>query len=166
MEEGWVKINRKLLDWEWFTDCKTLSVFLFLILRASYEDSSFRGTPVPRGTAVTSLPSIAKGTGLTIKEVRTAINHLKGTGELAVKTYSKFGLYTVNNYDKYQTKGSQPGSQGAVNGQSMGTIKEYKELKERKNNMAKPGTRFSNFEQRTGDLDGNVIDALGRILEE
>lgn len=45
---------------------------------------------------------IAKRTGLTIRQARTAINHLETTGEVTRSAYPKFTVFTLNNYDKFQ----------------------------------------------------------------
>lgn len=51
---------------------------------------------------ITSLQNLANETGLTIQNVKTAINHLENTGELKTKNL-KFGrLVVVVNYDLYQ----------------------------------------------------------------
>ena len=142
--DGWIKIHRKILEWEWFDDSNTFHVFMYLLLRASIQDTSFHGVRVPRGCVVSSIPSMSAATGLTEKQVRNSLNHLKRTGEVAVKRYPKFGLYTVKNDDLYQadgqsngqSNGQSKGGQGAVKGQSKGSqravLKEDKEDKEDK----------------------------------
>lgn len=142
--DGWIKLHRKILDWEWFDDSNTFHVFMYLLLRANITDSSFHGVTIPRGTVVSSIRSISVATGLTEKQVRNSLNHLKKTGEIAVKGHPKFGVYSIKNYDLYQTEGQangqstgqSKGSQGAAKGQSKGsqraTLKEEEEEKEEK----------------------------------
>ena len=99
---GFVLLFRKFREWEWYTDTKTKSVFLELLLTANFKDGNFQGTPVPRGTVVTSIHHLAAALNLSDKEVRTALKHLKSTGEISVKTTSKFSIITVQNYCLYQ----------------------------------------------------------------
>ena len=54
-----------------------------------------------RGQRVASLAKLADETGLTVKQVRTALEHLKRTGEVTHTATSKYGLFTVNHYDRY-----------------------------------------------------------------
>lgn len=113
---GFVVLYRSLLDWEWYTDANTSRLFIHLLLTVNHTSKQWQGLSVERGQRVASYAKLALETGMTIKEIRTALNHLKKTGEVAHKAYPKFGLFTIKNYDKYQTVGSQ----SAVKGQSRG----------------------------------------------
>lgn len=107
MDGNYIKINRSILDWEWYSDFNTFRLFLYLLLRANWKDGKFMGVDVPRGSLASSHPKLASGTGLTVEEVRTALKHLKSTGEVTVTTHSKFSVYTINNYCSYQDAPSQ-----------------------------------------------------------
>lgn len=99
---NFIKLSRKILDWEWYTDEHTKTLFIHCLLRANWKKGSFRGVSVKRGEFITSLQNLANETGLTIQNVKTAINHLENTGELKTKNL-KFGrLVVVVNYDLYQ----------------------------------------------------------------
>lgn len=114
---GHIKIDRRILEWEWYSDINTCRLFIHLLLKANWKDGRFQGTEVPRGSLVTSYNSLAKDTGLSVKNVRTALNHLETTGEVAVNRHPKFSVVTVQNYNVYQTDGTVTGSQVAVNRQ-------------------------------------------------
>jgi len=136
--QGFIKIHRKFLEWEWYTDTNTKLVFLHCLLMANWKDGRFRGEVIPRGSFVSSYPQIAQQTDLSIQSVRTALNHLKSTGELTVKTTSKYSVFTVVKYGLYQEDNRQTnrqatGKQQAANSQ-LTTIEEKKEKKEGKNN--------------------------------
>lgn len=136
-ENGYIRLNRGIVSWEWWDDIKTFRVFIWLLLNANWKDSRFMGHKVPRGSLVTSYPKIAAGTCLGIQSVRTAINHLKLTGELTVKSYSKFSIISINNYCRYQEDNTQDNShltdnQQATNRQLTTIEKGKKEKKEKK----------------------------------
>ena len=79
------------------------------------------------------MKALSEETGLSEKEVRTAINHLKRTNEVASTSTSKFSIFTVKNYDQYQSRGEPSGKQRASEGQAKGkqgaTIEEGKNSK-------------------------------------
>ena len=102
MGDGYIRLHRKTLEWRWFKDSNTVHVFLYCLLRANWMDGVFEGLMVKRGQLVTSLPTIAESTGLSIQNVRTALNHLRSTGEISDKAYSKYRVISVLNYEKYQ----------------------------------------------------------------
>ena len=137
IDEGYIKLHRKMLTWEWYTDTNTFRVFMHCLLMANWKDARFMGQEIPRGSFATSYPQIAKQTKLSIQNVRTAINHLKSTGELTVKTTPKFSVITVVNYCLYQddnrvSNSRLTGNQQATNRQ-LTTIEEIKEYKKEKN---------------------------------
>lgn len=119
-DKEFVKMYRKLLKWEWYTDVNTKVLFLHCLLKANWKDGSWHGYKYKRGQFITSLSALARETGLTVKQVRTALNHLIRTGEVASKNYSKFRVITVISYDEYQQMGKQTGKQGAGKGQAKG----------------------------------------------
>lgn len=136
-----IKIDRKILKWEWWSDIKTFRLFMYMLISANWKDGNFKGILIPRGSFVSSIPKLASETCLSEREVRTAIKHLKLTGELTVKTTNKFSVFTINNYCLYQDNDMQNVSQVTDNRQSndmqnvsqVTTIEEIKK-KEIKNN--------------------------------
>lgn len=110
-DNEYIKVFRKMLNWEWYTDVNTTKLFLHCLLKANWRDTKWRGIDLKRGQFVTSLPSLSKETGLSLREVRTALNHLQATGEVTGKIYPKFRVITVNSYDEFQRSDRQNGSQ-------------------------------------------------------
>lgn len=157
--ETWIKLNRNITKWGWYTDANTMRVFIHFLLKANVEDKVFLGIPIRRGELATSYPKLASELHMTNREVRTAISHLKLTGEVTVNTYSKFSHIIIENYEKYQDtpedtnknkkvkkrgdrqNGSQPLGQATGKRQSNDsqttTTKEYKNIrnKEYKENI-------------------------------
>ena len=103
-DRGFIKISRNLLNWRWYKNLVTKSVFLHLLLTANYEESELETIKIERGQVVTSYPSLSENLGITIRQARTAVEHLKSTGELTAKTYPKFQVISIVNYDLYQSK--------------------------------------------------------------
>ena len=102
MDGGFIKIDRGILDWEWYSDINTTRLFIHLILKANWKDGRFQGQEIKRGSFVTSYPKLAEETELTVNQVRTSLSKLKSTGEITVKSQSKFSVITVKNYCLYQ----------------------------------------------------------------
>lgn len=136
--EGYIKLYRRMMKWGWYTDTPTKCVFLHLLFLACYEPCYFKGVHLEPGQAVSSIRQIATDTGLTVKQVRTAINHLKETQEVAQSPYGKFSVFTVNNYNDYQCTGTDDGKQRAQEGHSEGTLSNIKKNKEVKNTPYNP----------------------------
>lgn len=99
---GYVKIFRSMLDWEWYTDTNTKVVWLHILLRANWQLQKFQGEMVYAGELITTVRSLAEETGLSQREIRTALDHLKATHELTIKTTNKFTKITVEKWRFFQ----------------------------------------------------------------
>lgn len=100
--QGFIKLYRKLLDWEWFTDPNTLSTFIYLFLSANYAPQKWHGNLIQRGQLLTNLKKIEEGTGISLQSVRTCLKRLKKSGEITIEPTNKYSIITVCNYDNYQ----------------------------------------------------------------
>ena len=108
---GFIVLHRKIENWEWYQDANTFRVFIHLLLEANYEDRRWRGIVIKRGQHVTSYEKLASELKLSVQNIRTAIKHLKSTGEVTIKATSKYTLITVANYNKYQDKENDTNNQ-------------------------------------------------------
>lgn len=94
-----------MLEWEWFGEPNTLSVFVFLLLSAKREMGTWRDILLEPGQCVTSRAKIAQSTGLSEQQVRTSLEHLKSTNEITIESTNQFTIITINNYVNYQFVG-------------------------------------------------------------
>ena len=99
---GYVKLFRKMVDWEWYGDPNTKAVFLHLLLTANYKRTRYRGVTLKPGQTVIGRKSLAETLGMSERNVRTALNRLKTTNEIATKATNKFTIVTIVNWESYQ----------------------------------------------------------------
>lgn len=119
LENGYIKLNRSITKWGWYKNSATKDLFIDLLIHANYDDCEFEGITIHRGQLATSYPTLHERLGLSIQELRTAMKHLKSTGEITTERYSKFTVVTINNYKKYQGFDDEnTNSQSTVNQQS------------------------------------------------
>lgn len=104
MAGGWKKFHSKILEWRWYTDANTFRLFFHLIMTASYEDKPWKKIIVKRGQRIASRNSLSEELHLSQKQIRTALDHLKETGEVATVWAGDYSIITILNYDKYQDK--------------------------------------------------------------
>lgn len=116
---GWIKLFRKFQEWEWYSDPNTKAVFIHCLLRANQTAGEWRGVHYDAGEFITSLPSLCKELGLTMRQARTALERLQATGELTSRTTDKTTgkripkgrIITVNNWVQYQANDTQNDTQ-------------------------------------------------------
>ena len=98
----WIKLHRKISNWEWWDDVNTAHLFIHCLLRANFEDARWHGEVVKRGSFVTGREKLSKETGLTQQQVRTSLKKLQNTGEISVKSTNKYTVINICNYNDYQ----------------------------------------------------------------
>ncbi|MES0445034.1 MAG: hypothetical protein ABUJ92_00675 [Desulfobacterales bacterium] len=113
MDSGFIKIHRKLTEWEWYQCTNTKLVFLHLLLTANYKPSRFRGCDIPAGSVVTGRTALSEAVGISEQQLRTALAKLKSTGELTSKATNKFTIYYIVKWAEYQV--DQPAKQHTDN---------------------------------------------------
>lgn len=100
--KGWIKLYKKLLNWEWFGDSNVVHIFIYLLLSANYDKNQWRGVEVGRGQLIVSLNGISAVTGLSHQQIRTALAKLERSGEINKESNKLYTLITVLNYEDYQ----------------------------------------------------------------
>ena len=145
---GFIKLYRQILKWEWYTNVNTRVVFFHLLLTVNWKDATWKGIEIKRGQRLTSIAKLSEEVGLkSEKKVRVALEHLKATGEIAVETSKSYTLITVNNYEQYQSKdadeyGDEEEAETPVfptlpeNGEKKGKQKGKQEAQKRANKRA------------------------------
>jgi hypothetical protein len=103
---GWVRLDRSILNTDIWEDPKLFRLFSLLLLWANVLETTvkFKGKPmtIPPGTIVTGYRQLADATGLSFWAVRDRSRYLAERGNLVVKTDRKGLIITICNWDKYQ----------------------------------------------------------------
>nr|DAH05003.1 MAG TPA: replisome organizer [Caudoviricetes sp.] len=156
MDNTFIKLSRKIQSWRWYQDANTMRVFVHILLNANVYDHDFENITVKRGQWVTSVNKISEQLNISTRSIRTALNHLKSTNEVAIKTTPKYSIITVKNYNQYQkvTKCSTINRQ-TDDKQVTNDRQQYKKGKERKRREERDVPSFSEVEQfaRTENLN-------------
>jgi hypothetical protein len=123
---GWIKIHRQILDWEWYSDNNAFRVFMHLILKANHKEKRYKGIELNCGSVITSRDILSLETGLSVQQIRTALDKLKSTNEITIETSSKGTIIQVVNYAKYQLSTNESTNEQPTNNQQVTTNKNEK----------------------------------------
>lgn len=117
--QGFIKLHRKILNWEWYSDSYMVHLFIHLLFTANHKDGKWRGIEIKRGQLITGRHSLCKSTGISPQSVRTCLIRLKSTNEIAIQTTNRYSIITLCNYELYQKKQptKQPTKQQTINNQ-------------------------------------------------
>ncbi len=135
---GWIKLHRKMLEWEWYDDINVCRLWMHLLLKANHKDNRWKGVDVKAGQLITGRLSLSDETGLTQQQVRTALKKLKSTGEVTSKIYSKFSLITITSWAEYQQDNQHSNQQVTSNQPASNHKQECKEYKNGKKETLSP----------------------------
>jgi hypothetical protein len=109
--DGWIKLHRKFVDWEWFSKPEMVKLFLYLLLSVNYEEKKWQGETILPGQIITSYERLSAETNLSVQTIRTCINRLKSTNEITTKSTSHYTIITICNYEFYQTGSEESNKQ-------------------------------------------------------
>lgn len=139
---GWIKLHRSLLEWEWYDDHNARMLLIHLLVSVNYEEKKWKGVTIKPGSMAFSWKTLAKGVGITVKQCRVAMKKLEKTGqrkgsEVVIERAGSFQVVTLVKWDKLQSLEKERAEKGQANGPKEGgeraTTKEIKnkEVEER-----------------------------------
>lgn len=168
---GFIKLHRQLLDWEWYSDNNTFRVFIHCLLKANYKEKNWKGITIKRGQFVTSTSNLSIELGLSVNKIRLSLTKLKQTKEITIKTTNKNTLVTLVNFDTYQdveTENHKQNNKQTTNKpqskhKQTTTTKERKNIKNSKNTIRKKVNQKKK-EFDFGNLSANFIEKINEFM--
>ena len=145
METGFIKLHRKISEWEWYGNVNVFSLFIHIILLANWKDKQWQGMTIKRGSFITSIEHLSKNTGLSTQQTRTGLECLLTNKEINKQTTNKYTLITVNKYDEYQPITNKTTNEQQTGNKQITTTKEYKNIKEYKEKRSVVKSHYSDI---------------------
>lgn len=183
---GFIKLDRKFTEWEWYDNANTMRLFIHLLFKANYKNKQWQGIEIRRGQCVTSINNLSLELNLTERQIRTALKNLKTTGEITTETTSKYTLVTIVNYGVYQDKNTDSDKQNdkqdgwqttserqASDEQTTGERQQHKKEKKERNIISSCSSNnaracdeiYQCYEENIGVLTGMVVEVLDGYIE-
>lgn len=108
--KGWIKLHRQLLDNPIWV-CSTIEqrvILITILLLANHAEKQWewkgKKFACQPGQLITSLPSLAKTTGCSIQNIRTALKKFINYEFLTDQSTGTGRLITITNWEKYQSR--------------------------------------------------------------
>lgn len=141
VEVGWLGIMREIKNNAYYKEPLTIRLYLHLLIDANFVDAPWKGELIKKGQKVTSIENLSLETGLTIKQVRTALEKLikgkylvkKATNKYTLLTLVEYDIITYNVNDEYRPTANQR----QTNGKLKATIEESNNINKEKNKELK-----------------------------
>ena len=126
---GWIKLHRKLIDWEWYTNPNVFRLFIHCLLKANHKDKKWQGIIIKSGQFATGLNSLKKELKISTQSIRTSLDKLKSTHEITIKSTNKFSIISINNWEDYQQLTSKLTNNQQTTNKQLTTNNKCNELK-------------------------------------
>jgi len=166
MDNGWIKIHRKILDnaiktkpdWAW--------LWVVILLMANHADATIiwngEKRTIKKGEFITSRQQLANQSGLHPSSVQRALEYFKTEQQIEQQTNKRFRLIKVNNYEQYQA-GEQVSEHQMINKRTQ-----TRRIKKNKKNTYMDFVLLTIGEQtKLDELYGHetVNEYIGRLSE-
>lgn len=104
--KGWIRLHRKLLESSFSNKPFVGWLFINLLLLANHKENKFlwnnQEILIKKGQLLTGLLSLSQQTGLSFQNVRTALEALKSTNTITIKSTNKFSIISILKWEQYQ----------------------------------------------------------------
>lgn len=136
MNNGWIKLHRKIINKAFSSKPAYLSVWIHLLLSANHAPKEFMWNGkvilVNEGQFITGRDELSKQTGVPGTTVERILNFLENEHQIGQQKTSKYRLITIVKWDEYQKSDSTLDNKWTTNGQQMDTNKNVKKDKNEK----------------------------------
>lgn len=177
MINGWIKLHRSLLDWEWRNIPEMVAIFVYCLLRARTNDGKWQNIPLKRGQLLVSIASLSRETGVSVQRTRTCLERLQSTCEITTESTNKYTIITICKYDNYQSISDMSNKQSNIqatdkqqttnkqNDTPTTTNKEYKEERNKRKISTDVDKKKSSFSPPSIEEVENYISEKGYQID-
>lgn len=159
---GWIKLHRRLKEWQWYDDDNCLRLLIHLLISVNYEPKKWHGIIIKPGQMVFTWPTLSSDTKMSEKQLRIAMKKLEEGREVERERAGRYQLVTLIKWDQLQGSDDEKGRMGADKRAGLG------QEKDRQTAGTKEGNNIKNEETTTlfpemEDLPSRIIRYLNKV---
>lgn len=108
MEDGWIKLHRKLLKWSMYQDSEAVHLWIHLLLEAQHDDYKIyvrtlgKEITLKPGQLLKSIRVLSKETRINKDKVHRLLKDLKNCNGIETVTHGILTCITILNWHEYQ----------------------------------------------------------------
>lgn len=95
------RFDENTLHFDWFEEYQSRHLWIYLLLTANTEPVAFKSTVIDKGELMVTLASLSTATGLTVSQVRTALEKLTHSNCIEVKTTNKYTVIKIIDFEAF-----------------------------------------------------------------
>lgn len=101
MEKERIRLSREFLDWEWLNRPEIVSLYVYLLLRASSKQAVVYGVSIERGQVLSLRNAMQRDLGISAPKLTTALRMLQESNLISIQKVRQYSLVTLLKYDEY-----------------------------------------------------------------
>lgn len=158
MDNGWLKLHRKIAGKGYYKKSEYVHLWIHLILKANHQSAEWMYKnevfKIERGQMITSRKTLSKETGINESKIERILKTFKSEQQIEQQNLFTSRLITITNYEDYQNSEQQTNSKRTASEQQVNTNKNDKKNKNEKNNKI----LFGEFVLLTKEEHQKLID--------
>ena len=100
---GFIKIDRGILDWQHITEPVLVQVFIYLLVKANHKEGWWKGHKCERGATMVSIRTLCDDLAMSAHTAINALRTLESTGEIKrIRINQKTSKTIITKYSQYQ----------------------------------------------------------------
>lgn len=137
MNNGWIKLHRKLTEKGYYKNSCYVHLWLHLLFLASHSQTEFlwngKIQKLAIGQFLTGRKQLAQQTGIPETTIERILKCFESEQQIGQQKTNKNRIITILNYETYQKVDSRTDTKRTTDGQPVDTFKELKKVKNDKN---------------------------------
>ena len=168
MPNGFISIDRRLLEWKYNDKPSAFALWVRLLLMANWKDGYFHGELIPRGSLATSIEALSMSSGLSPSTVKRCLKLFEEDGQITRKTTNRYTIINIVKYSEYQDAEYLNQQMNQQVNQQMNHNRINKQSNKYRKNIKKdilPGYMTGEFENdSTPIMDNSEYEELRKLL--
>lgn len=171
MNNGWIKIHRKLKDKGYYKKSAYVHLWVHLLLEANHKESEFMWNGkmiiIKEGQFLTGRKKLSEDTGIPEGTVERILKMLESEQQINQEKTTKHRIITINNWSEYQSE-QQMNNKRTTNEQQVDTNKNDKNIKNNKNKDLKetPSKNIVSIEDREKNFINELSNYKNKYSKE
>ena len=137
MNDGWLKLHRKIMEKGYYKKSEYVHLWVHLILKANHQPAEWMYKneifKIKRGQMITSRKTLSEETGINESKVERILKTFETEQQIEQQNLFTSRLITIINYDDHQDSEQQTNSKRTASEQQVNTNKNNKKEKNDKN---------------------------------
>lgn len=144
MENGWIKLHRKLVDKGYYKKSQYVHLWLHLLLSANHKAKEFMWNNqiilIKEGQLITGRKQLSEDTGIPEGTVRDILEFLETQHQIHQQKTTKYRLITIVKWEDYQKDTSKSTNRAPTEHQQADTNKNVRKKESKNNTFAEPNS--------------------------